>query len=72
MRFTVFAIFPRKQEKKTTTKKNRITGRQAENKHGHPIFLLQFLNAQYMTDICAKFEKIWIVHHFQGNYFKRK
>ena len=22
----------------------------------------------YMADICAKFEKIWIVHHFEGTY----
>ena len=48
----------------------RITGTQGENNHGDPIFLLQFLNVLYnnMADICAKFEKNWIVHHFQGNY----
>ena len=32
-------------------------GAQGENKHLDPIFLLQFSNALYMADICAKFEK---------------
>ena len=26
--------------------------------------------ALYMTVNCAKFEKMWILHHFQGNYLK--
>ena len=50
----------------------RITGTQGENKHayGDPIFLLQFLNVLYVSDICANasLKKIWIVHHFQGKY----
>ena len=37
---------------------------QGENKHGNPIFLLQFLNVLYMADICAKFEK-----HLDGTSF---
>ena len=45
-------------------------GTQGENKHayGDPIFLLQFLNVLYVSDICvnASLKKIWIVHHFQG------
>ena len=49
-----------------------LTGTQGENKHGDPIFLLQFLNVLYMADNCAKFEKkIWVVHPFQGNHLKR-
>ena len=32
-------------------------GTQGKNKHGDPIFLLQFMNVLYMVDICVKFEK---------------
>ena len=35
----------------------RIAVTLGENNHGDPIFLLQFLNVQYVADICAKFEK---------------
>ena len=39
---------------------------QGENKHGYPIFLLQFFNALCTVINCAKFEKkIWVVHPFQ-------
>ena len=45
---------------------------EGENKHayGDPIFLWQFLNVLYVSDICANasLKKIWIVHHFQGKY----
>ena len=34
-----------------------ITSTQWEDKHGDPIFLLQFLNVLYMADTCAKFKK---------------
>ena len=43
-----------------------IMGAQSENKHVDPIFLLQFSNVLYIADICAKFEKIMIVHHFRS------
>ena len=39
-------------------KKNHLElqAHRVENKHRDPIFLLQFLNALYMADICAKLE----------------
>lgn len=49
----------------------RIKGMQDKNSQGDPIFLLQFFNVLYMAvNYCAKFEKIWIADHFQGNYLK--
>ena len=47
-------------------------GTQGKNKHSDPILLLQFMNVLYMVDIFVKFEKIWIVHPFQGNYLKQE
>ena len=32
-------------------------GNQGKNKHGEPIFLLQYMNVLYLADICVKFEK---------------
>ena len=49
----------------------RIKGMLDKNSQGDPIFLLQFFNVLYMgVNYCAKFEKIWIADHFQGNYLK--
>ena len=46
----------------------KITGTQGENKYGDPIFLSQFLNVPYIwLTFVPSLEKIWIVHHFQGN-----
>ena len=41
-----------------------------ENKHGDPTFFMATFIALYMTVNCVKFEKMWILHHFQGNYLK--
>ena len=32
-------------------------GMHGTNKHGDPIFLLQFFNVLYMSDICAELER---------------
>lgn len=48
----------------------RITGTKGENKHGDPTFFMATFIALYMTVNRTKFEKMWILHHFQGNYLK--
>ena len=47
-----------------------MKGTQLENKHGDPIFLLHFLMSCAWTSIVPSLTKMWIVHHFQGNYLK--